>query len=87
MTLTAGDRSATIARMMQGPNRAPLILGVTVVLAFGAGLVAQSVTGDTSGEAMIMTVLPIIGIGIVAMVLWQGGWMKRSRAAGVPSVR
>ena len=67
--------------MMQGPNRAPLILGVTVVLAFGAGFVAQSVTGDTSGEAMIMTVLPILGVGIVAMVLWQGGWMKRSRAA------
>ena len=49
--------------MMQGPNRAPLILGVTVVLAFGAGFVAQSVTGDTSGEAMIMTVLPILGVG------------------------
>jgi hypothetical protein len=70
--------------MMQGPNRAPLILGVTVVLAFGAGFVAQSVTGDTSGEAMIMTVLPILGVGIVAMVLWQGGWMKRSRAAERP---
>lgn len=66
---------------MQGPNRAPLILGVTVVLAFGAGFVAQSVTGDVSGRAMILTVLPIIGLGIIAMVQWQSGWMKRSRAA------
>jgi hypothetical protein len=55
---------------------------VTVVLAFGAGFVAQSVTGDTSGQAMILTVLPILGLGLVAMVSWQSGWMKRSRAAG-----
>jgi hypothetical protein len=67
--------------MMQGPNRAPIILGVTVVLAFGAGFVAQSITGDTSGEAMVMTVLPIIGLGIITMVLWQNGWVNRSRAA------
>ena len=66
---------------MQGPNRAPLILGVTVVLAFGAGFVAQSATGDTSGQAMILTVLPILGLGIIAMVQWQNGWVKRSRAA------
>lgn len=70
--------------MLQGPNRAPLILGVTVVLAFGAGFVAQSVTGDTSGQAMILTVLPILGLGIIAMVLWQNGWVKRSRAARPP---
>jgi hypothetical protein len=67
--------------MLQGTNRAPLILGVTVVLAFGAGFVAQSVTGDTSGQAMILTVLPIIGLGIITMVQWQSGWIKRNRAA------
>jgi hypothetical protein len=67
--------------MLQGPNRAPLILGVTVVLAFGAGFVAQSVTGDTSGQAMVLTVLPIVGLGIIAMVVWQGGWIERNRAA------
>jgi hypothetical protein len=66
--------------MLQGPNRAPLILGVTVVLAFGAGFVAQSVTGDTSGQAMVLTVLPIVGLGIIAMVQWQSGWIKRNRA-------
>jgi len=66
---------------MQGPNRAPLILGVTVVLAFGAGFVAQSVTGDTSGRPMILTVLPILGLGLIAMVSWQSGWVRRSRAA------
>jgi hypothetical protein len=57
---------------------------VTVVVAFGAGFVSQSLTGDTSGRAMVMTVLPILGVGIVAMVLWQNGWMKRSRAAKRP---
>ena len=67
--------------MLQGPNRAPLILGVTVVLAFGAGFVAQTATGDPSGQAMVLTVLPIIGLGIITMVTWQSGWMKRSRAA------
>jgi hypothetical protein len=67
--------------MLQGPNRAPLILGVTVVLAFGAGFVAQSVTGDTSGQAMILTVLPILGLGLITMVQWQSGWVKRNRAA------
>jgi hypothetical protein len=67
--------------MLQGPNRAPLILAVTVVLAFGAGFVAQGVTGDTTGKAMILTTLPIIGVGIIAMVQWQKGWFERSRAA------
>jgi hypothetical protein len=67
--------------MLQGPNRAPLILAVTVVLAFGAGLVAQGATGDTSGKAMILTTLPIIGLGIIAMVQWQKRWFERSRAA------
>jgi hypothetical protein len=67
--------------MLQGPNRAPLILAITVILAFGAGLVAQGVTGDTSGKAMILTTMPIIGLGIIAMVQWQKGWFERSRAA------
>jgi hypothetical protein len=67
--------------MLQGPNRAPLILAVTVVLAFGAGLVAQGATGDTSGKAMILTTLPIIGLGIIAMVQWQKRWFERSRTA------
>jgi hypothetical protein len=70
--------------MMQGTNRAPLILGVTVVVAFAAGFVAQGVTGDTSGKPMILTVLPILGVGIAAMVLWQNGWVDRSRAAQRP---
>jgi hypothetical protein len=66
---------------MQGANRAPLILGVTVVLAFGAGFAAQSATGDTSGKPMILAVLPILGLGLIAMVSGKSGWVGRTRAA------
>jgi hypothetical protein len=30
---------------------------------------------------MILTTMPIIGLGIIAMVQWQKGWFERSRAA------
>src|SRR4051794_4079323 len=65
---------------MQGRNWAPLILLASVVLGILVGLVVQQAhPEDKSGYWFGIPLMFTVAVGILAMLVWQGGWYRRSR--------
>src|SRR4051812_6934310 len=65
---------------MQGRNWAPLILVFSIALGVLVGLVVQQAhPEDKSGYWFGIPLMLTVAVGIVGMLVWQGGWYKRSR--------